>query len=79
MAKTIATGGPIERVQDRLQNWPDDTEHQLIMNMVYDCFKMLDDYYRERLDQCQGRNSELSDEIVRLRKRIVRMDDQINN
>lgn len=75
MAKTIAMGGPIERVQNKLTNWSDNTGQ---MTMLYDCFKMLDDYYRERLDQCQGRISELSDDITRLKKRTVRMDDQIN-
>ena len=75
MAKTIAVGGPIERVQSKLTNWSDNTDQ---MTMIYDCFKMLDDYYLERLDQCQGRISELSDDMTRLTKRTVRMDDQIN-
>lgn len=68
MAKNYIAGGPIS-----------DVLKMDLESNIADSFLKLDSYYRERLDNIQVRVSELSDELIQMRGRITRMDDQISS
>jgi hypothetical protein len=68
MAKNYIAGGPIS-----------DVLKMDLKSNIADSFLKLDSYYRERLDNIQVRVSELSDELIQMRGRITRMDDQISS